>query len=165
MPELQPNSRHCFACGLANNYGLKLRFYNTAPGEVTVYYTVPEQFQGYPGIVHGGITTAILDEVTGRAQLGDDPNRLMFTAKLEIRFRKNVPVGKPLRIVGRMEKSKKRMASSVGIVYGPEGDLLVEAKALLVTLPEDVLKNEDMEALGWRVYDEDENIQEIGSEL
>ena len=159
MHKLQPNSRHCFACGLENNYGLKLRFFNTAPGEVTVNYTVPEQFQGYPGIVHGGITTAILDEITGRAQLGDDPNRLMFTAKLEIRFRKNVPVGKPLRIVGRIEKSKKSMASSVGMVYGPNGDLLVEAKALLVPLPEDGLIDENLEALGWRVYD-DAEIQE-----
>ena len=156
MHKLQPNSRHCFACGLENNYGLKLRFFNTAPGEVTVNYTVPEQFQGYPGIVHGGITTAILDEITGRAQLGDDPNRLMFTAKLEIRFRKNVPVGKPLRIVGRIEKSKKSMASSVGMVYGPNGDLLVEAKALLVPLPEDGLIDENLEALGWRVYDDAE---------
>jgi acyl-coenzyme A thioesterase PaaI-like protein len=159
MHKLQPNSRHCFACGLENNYGLKLRFFNTAPGEVTVNYTVPEQFQGYPGIVHGGITTAILDEITGRTQLGDDPNRLMFTAKLEIRFRKNVPVGKPLRIVGRIEKSKKSMASSVGMVYGPNGDLLVEAKALLVPLPEDGLIDENLEALGWRVYD-DAEIQE-----
>ena len=164
MHKLQPNSRHCFACGLENNYGLKLRFFNTAPGEVTVNYTVPEQFQGYPGIVHGGITTAILDEVTGRAQLGDDPNRLMFTAKLEIRFRKNVPVGKPLRIVGRIEKSKKSMASSVGMVYGPDGDLLVEAKALLVALPDDRLIDENLEALGWRVYDDTE-IQELSDEL
>jgi len=164
MHNLQPNSRHCFACGLVNSFGLKLRFFNTAPGEVTVNYTVPEQFQGYPGIVHGGITTAILDEVTGRAQLGDDPNRLMFTAKLEIRFRKNVPVGKPLRIVGRIEKSKKSMASSVGMVYGPDGDLLVEAKALLVALPDDGLIDENLEALGWRVYDDTE-IQELSDEL
>ncbi len=164
MHKLQPNSRHCFACGLENNYGLKLRFFNTAPGEVTVNYTVPEQYQGYPGIVHGGITTAILDEVTGRAQLGDDPNRLMFTAKLEIRFRKNVPVGKPLRIVGRVEKSKKRMASSIGMIYGPEGDLLVEAKALLVALPEDGPIDENLEALGWRVY-EDAEMQELSDEI
>jgi acyl-coenzyme A thioesterase PaaI-like protein len=164
MHNLQPNSRHCFACGLENNYGLKLRFFNTAPGEVTVNYTVPERYQGYPGIVHGGITTAILDEVAGRAQLGGDPNRLMFTAKLEIRFRKNVPVGKPLRIVGRVEKTKKRMASSVGMIYGPEGDLLVEAKALLVDLPEDGIKDEDFAALGWRVYD-DAEIQEMSDEL
>jgi hypothetical protein len=52
---LQPNSRHCFVCGLENQFGLKLRFYETGPGEVTAEYTVPDQFQGYPGLVHGGI--------------------------------------------------------------------------------------------------------------
>ena len=65
-PIMQPNSRHCFVCGLENNYGLKLRFKETGPGEVTADYTVPEHFQGYPGVVHGGIVTAMLDEVTGR---------------------------------------------------------------------------------------------------
>jgi uncharacterized protein (TIGR00369 family) len=151
---LQPNSRHCFVCGLENNYGLKLRFLETGPGEVTAEYTVPEQFQGYPGVVHGGIVTAMLDEVTGRAHINSEHTRFMFTAKIEIRFRKNVPVGKPLRIVGQVEKSKSRMASSTGKIYGPEGDVLAEAKTLLVDLPEDEINEVDLEALGWRVYDE-----------
>jgi len=144
--KLQPNSRHCFVCGLENNYGLKLRFLETGPGEVTAEYTVPEQFQGYPGVVHGGIVTAMLDEVTGRAHINSEHTR--------IRFRKNVPVGKPLRIVGQVEKSKSRMASSTGKIFGPEGDVLAEAKTLLVDLPEDEISEVDLEALGWRVYDE-----------
>lgn len=152
-PKLQPNSRHCFVCGLENQYGLKLRFRETGPGEVTAEYTVPEHFQGYPGVVHGGIITAMLDEVTGRAHINSKHTRFMFTAKMEIRFRKNVPVGQPLKIVGQIEKSKSRMASSIGKIFGPEGDLLAEAKALLVDLPEDQLKGVDLEALGWKVYD------------
>lgn len=154
--KLQPNSRNCFVCGLENNYGLKLRFYETGPGEVTAEYTVPEHFQGYPGIVHGGIVTAMLDEVTGRAHISSEHTRFMFTAKLEIRFRKNVPVGKPLRVVGQVEKSKSRMASSTGKIYGPEGDLLAEAKALLVNLPDEEFREVDLAALGWQVYETDE---------
>ncbi len=155
-PKLQPNSRHCFVCGLENNYGLKLRFTETGPGEVTAKFTVPEQFQGYPGVVHGGIVTAMLDEVTGRAHITNENTRFMFTAKIEIRFRKNVPIGKPLRIVGRVEKSKSRMASSTGIIFGPEGDVLAEAKTLLVDLPDDQIRDVDLEALGWKVYDTEE---------
>ena len=151
--KLQPNSRHCFVCGLENNYGLKLRFMDTGPGEVTAEYTVPEQFQGYPDVVHGGIVTAMLDEVSGRAQMNSEHTRFMFTAKIEIRFRKNVPVGKPLRIVGRIEKSKSRMASSTGKIFGPEGDVLAEAKPLLVDLPEEEVRKVDLEALGWKIYD------------
>ena len=151
--KLQPNSRHCFVCGLENAYGLKLRFRETGPGEVTADYVVPEQFQGYPGVVHGGIVTAMLDEVTGRAHINSDQTRFMFTAKIEIRFRKNVPIGQPIKIVGQIEKSKSRMASSTGRIIGPNGDVLAEAKTLLVDLPEDEVRNVDLDALGWKVYD------------
>jgi acyl-coenzyme A thioesterase PaaI-like protein len=154
-PKLQPNSRHCFVCGLENNYGLHLRFRETGPGEVTAEYTVPDHYQGYPGVVHGGIVTAMLDEVTGRAHINNENTRFMFTAKIEIRFRKNVPIGKPLKIVGKIEKSKSRMASSTGKIIGPEGDVLAEAKTLLVDLPEEQIHNVDLEALGWKVYDAD----------
>ena len=62
----QPNSRHCFACGLENPIGLKLKFYQTAEDEVTADYVAPEEYQGYPGILHGGVTATILDEAVGR---------------------------------------------------------------------------------------------------
>jgi uncharacterized protein (TIGR00369 family) len=151
----QPNSRHCFVCGLENTAGLQLKFYNTNPGEVTVEYTVPDHFQGYPGVVHGGIVAALLDEVTGRAHMHTDTQRLMYTAKLEIRYRKNVPIGQPLRIIGRVEKNKKRIATAKGEIYGPDGDLLAEADAILVNVPEDVIDSVDIDALGWKVYPDD----------
>jgi acyl-coenzyme A thioesterase PaaI-like protein len=165
MHKLQPNSRHCFVCGLENPNGLQLRFYETGPGEVTADYTVPDHFQGYPGVVHGGIVTAMLDEVTGRAHMHGEQTRFMFTAKLEIRFRKNVPIGQPLRVVGQVEKSKTRMASSIGKIYGPDGDLLAEAKALLVNLPEGAINEVNLEALGWKVYESGAEFQELSEEL
>ncbi len=150
----QPNSRHCFICGLGNPFGLQLRFDITAPGEVTTCYTVPERYQGFPGIVHGGIVAAMLDEVCGRAHMGIEPPRFMYTARLEIRYRKNVPVGQPLRIIGRTVKSKSRTATATGAIYGPDGELLAEADALLVDVPADYRESADPEALGWKVYEE-----------
>jgi acyl-coenzyme A thioesterase PaaI-like protein len=163
MHKLQPNSRHCFACGLTNSIGLKLRFYETGPDEVTAECTIPERYQGYPGVVHGGIVTAMLDEISGRAHINSDPPRFMYTAKLEIRFRKNVPIGEPLRVVGKVEKSKSRTATSIGMIFGPDGDLLAEAKALHVDLPKEELQV-DLKALGWKVY-EDAEIQELRDDL
>ena len=156
MHTLQPNSRHCFVCGLANPFGLGLRFYQTGPGEVTAEVTVPEHFQGYPGIVHGGVVAAMLDEIAGRAQMGGDPPRFMYTAKMDIRYRKNVPVGQPLRLVGRAGKSKNLTATSSSKIYGRQSDLLAEADVLLVNLPEDAVGAVDLEALGWKVYEKDE---------
>jgi len=148
----QPNSKHCFVCGRENPYGLKLEFYETAPGEVFVEYIVPEQFQGYPGVVHGGVVAAILDEVIGRVHMGGDPPRFMFTARLDVRYRKNVPIGEPLRIVGHAGKSKERTAIATGQIFGPDGDLLAEAEAMLVNVPDGIADQVDLEALGWKVY-------------
>jgi acyl-coenzyme A thioesterase PaaI-like protein len=148
----QPNSKHCFVCGRDNSYGLKLNFYETAPGEVVVNYTVPEHFQGYPGVVHGGIVAAMLDEVTGRVHMGGEPPRFMFTAKLNLRYRKNVPIGQPLRIVGHAGKSKGRMAIATGEIFGPGDELLAEAEALLINVPDLVVDQVDLEKLGWKVY-------------
>jgi len=150
----QANSRCCFVCGLANPIGLKLRFDLTAPGEVTTLYTVPESYQGFPGVVHGGIVAAMLDEVCGRVHMGIDPPRFMYTARLDVRYRKNVPIEQPLRIVGRAVKNKSRTATASGVIYGPDGEVLAEADALLVDVPEDFVQSADLEALGWKVYEE-----------
>lgn len=97
---------------------------------------------------------AMLDEVCGRVYTGVDPPRFMYTARLEVRYRKNVPVEQPLRIVGKAIKNKSRTATSTGVIYGPEGDILAEADALLVDVPQEFLYGADLEALGWKVYDE-----------
>jgi acyl-coenzyme A thioesterase PaaI-like protein len=150
----QANSHHCFVCGLSNQYGLQLSFYDSAHGEVTSDLTVPEHYQGYPGIVHGGIVAALLDEVCGRAHLGGNQPRFMYTARLEIRYRKNVPVGVPLRIIGKILNSKSKTATSSGTIIGPKGEVLAEANALLVEVPEEFMKSNDFDALGWKVYDD-----------
>lgn len=156
MQKLQPNSRQCFVCGINNPYGLHLRFYETAPGEVIAEYIVPEHFQGYPGIVHGGIVAAMLDEITGRVHMHGDRPRFMYTARLEIKYRKNVPVGQLLRLVGQAGKSRAKAATSVGWIFGPDGDLLAEAEALSVDVPHEVVEEVDLVALGWKIYDDDD---------
>jgi len=152
MSSKQPNSRNCFACGVENPVGMKLKFYETAPGEVTVEHIVPDEYQGYPGVVHGGVVAAILDEVAGRSQMVGNPPRFMFTAKLEIRYRQNVPTNEPIRIIGRAGKVKNRTATATAQLFGPDGKLLAEADALLVNVPDDVVDTVDLEALGWKVY-------------
>jgi uncharacterized protein (TIGR00369 family) len=136
-----------------NHTGLKLKFYQNGDGEVIVDHVVPLQYQGYPGIVHGGIVASMLDEVAGRTMMGDPRQpRFMFTASLNIQYRKPVPVGQPIRLVGRATKVKERSAYASAYLYGPQGDLLAEAEAVLVNVPEAMLAGVDLEALGWKVY-------------
>jgi acyl-coenzyme A thioesterase PaaI-like protein len=152
------NSKHCFVCGLENDYGLKLSFYQEGDDTIVVDYTVPDHYQGYPGVVHGGIITSMMDEILGRVFMIDDPNRFMFTAKLVTRYRKPVPTETPLKMIGKIVKDRGRIAESKVELFGPDGALLAEAVGLMVGLPEDVLENLDREALGWKVYPDEEEI-------
>jgi|SaaInl7_200m_RNA_FD_contig_51_91808_length_1217_multi_3_in_0_out_0_2 uncharacterized protein (TIGR00369 family) len=152
----QPNSRNCFVCGLENDVGLKLKFYESEPGEITVDYVVPDHYQGYPGVVHGGIVASLVDEVLGRVHMGSDPAnpRFMFTAKMTVQYRKNVPTDKPIKIVGRAINCRRRTATSKAEIFDQDGELLAEAEAVLVDVPEDKFAGMDMEALGWKVYED-----------
>lgn len=145
----------CFICGLENPVGLHLHIYETAPGVVEAAYTAPEHFQGYPGVLHGGIVGAILDELSGRAHMGSDPMapRFMFTAKLEVKYRKNVPIGKPLKIVGKAGKTRARSAEAWAGIYDAETDeLLAEANSLMINVPSDLFNLSDLDKLGWKIY-------------
>lgn len=154
MSSLQPNSRFCFVCGLENPYGLHIRFHTIAVGEVTAEVTIPEHFQGYPGMVHGGIIAAMLDEVAGRSLMGEDPPRFMLTARLDVRYRRKVPVGQPIRLVGKVVKNREHTAVAIGQILDLDGNLLAEAEVVLVDLPQEVVQSADLEQLGWRVYEE-----------
>jgi acyl-coenzyme A thioesterase PaaI-like protein len=149
----QPNSRMCFICGLENPVGLQLKIYEIEPGVIEATYTAPAHHQGYPNVLHGGIVAAILDEMSGRAHMGDPSQpRFLFTAKLEVKYRKNVPIGKPLRIVGKAGKTKGRMAEGWAGVYDETGTLLAECNSLLIDVPVAMLDSVDHEALGWKIY-------------
>jgi acyl-coenzyme A thioesterase PaaI-like protein len=147
----QANSRLCFVCGLDNPVGLHLDFYQTAPGEVTVDFTAPDHYQGYPGVLHGGIAASILDETAGRSLMGISSPRFMFTARMEVKYRHNVPVGQLLKAVGKAGKSRSRMAEAWSGIYDQSGQLLVEASLLLVDVPNPP-DPEELEASGWKVY-------------
>jgi acyl-coenzyme A thioesterase PaaI-like protein len=149
----QPNSRMCFICGVENPIGLKLKIYQVSPGVIETAYTAPEHFQGYPGVLHGGIVASILDEISGRALMGDPSSpRFMFTGKLQVRYRKNVPIGKPLRIIGKAVKSKGKSAEGWAGIYDQDGNLLAEASTLLIDLPREIIDTADLQKLGWKVY-------------
>jgi len=157
FPIKQPNSKMCFICGLENPIGLHLHIYETEPGVIESKYIAPDHFQGYPGVLHGGIVAAILDEISGRAHMGDEKNpRFMFTGKLEVKYRKNVPVGKLLKVVGKAGRIRSKMAESwAGIYDGETDELLAEANALHINVPEDQFDLSKLDELGWKVYPEE----------
>jgi acyl-coenzyme A thioesterase PaaI-like protein len=66
-------SRNCLVCGVDNALGLQARFYELEGGELLGVFSPREEHQSYPGRLHGGIASTILDETVGRAILLRDP--------------------------------------------------------------------------------------------
>jgi uncharacterized protein (TIGR00369 family) len=147
----QPNSDYCFVCGRKNEHGLYMTFFDDGEGEVCSEFTVPDDYQGYPGVVHGGVVAAMLDEVVGRVAMIGDHHHFMMSVKLEIKYRKPVPTGVPLQIIGRVVRLRGRLGKAVGEIRLPDGTLAAESAMTLADLPPEMLANADLEALGWRV--------------
>ena len=79
-----------------------MAFYDNGQDEVYAEYVVSADYQGYPGIVHGGVQAAILDEIVGRVAMIEDHHHFMMSAKLEVKYRHPVPTETPLRVVARL---------------------------------------------------------------
>lgn len=165
--KLQANARCCFVCGMENNAGLKMRFYEseTLPAVVTAEYTVPHRFQGYPGIVHGGVIAAMLDEVSSRAVMRGDPPRLVVTAQMTVRYRRPVPIETPLKLTGRVVSDTGRVVKVAGEIIGPDGTLLAEADATLMEVNQKFFGGEQpLEAADWQVYPAENSSSDGGCE-
>ncbi len=122
-------SKNCMVCGTENQFGLKTLFYQTTDNEVVGLFQSREEHQSYPGITHGGISAAILDETIGRAIMSFyDQNTFGVTIDLQVRYKKPVPLGVELKAVGRITKDGGRMFEGTGEIYLPNGDVAVSAE-------------------------------------
>jgi acyl-coenzyme A thioesterase PaaI-like protein len=149
---LQPNSRHCFACGVESAHGLRLRFFNDGHSACRAEVVLGDLHQGYPGIAHGGIVTAVLDEALTRAVLAGDFRRLMYTARIEVRFRQPTPLHTPLTVRGRVERDRGRIVTATAEISLPDGRLTAEANGTLVAIPQETLAQMDTPEAGWQIY-------------
>ncbi len=137
-------SRMCLVCGRDNPFGLHARFYELAPDEPTAadtaaptapaagrellgVFTPREEHQSYPGRLHGGVSSAILDETIGRAILLTQPGAWGVTAEFAIRFRKPLPLDEEVRCVARLTRDTSRLFEGTGEILLADGTVAVEA--------------------------------------
>ena len=151
----QPSSRMCFLCGQQNPVGLKLDFYEDSEAEqVRVEFTIPDEYQGYPGVVHGGIVAAVLDETAGRAVIlrGSDED-LFATLRLSVRYRRPTPTDTPLTAVGWVERMGGVGARVAGEIRLPDGTVTAECEATVSSVPEEFRTGWEAEKPYWKVYE------------
>jgi acyl-coenzyme A thioesterase PaaI-like protein len=122
------------------------------PDEVEAEVTIPEKFEGFPGVAHGGIVAALLDEITWRASVVGRPDGLVVTGRLDMRLRRPVPVGKPVRLHGRLTRRRARTAEAHGEVRLDDGQLAAEAEAVLFDNAGVASRLGERDRLGWKVY-------------
>lgn len=126
----------CFVCGESNPAGLRAQFsLGEAPDEMRGHFTPDDRYQGYPGRVHGGIVASVLDETLGRAVALH--GAWSFTARLEVRYRRPIPVGAALEVRARQVRDRGRFVEARGEARLPSGEVVAEATGLFLKLAPD----------------------------
>jgi acyl-coenzyme A thioesterase PaaI-like protein len=124
------NNHRCFVCGKHNPDGLHLDFEVEGSSGVRTTWIIPERFQGFAGIAHGGILATILDEcMVNTVWLR---GVVAVTARLEVRLLRPVRLGERVtfRAAVRRESARGFEVSSQAAL--DDGTLVAQGNALLV---------------------------------
>ncbi len=124
--------RNCFVCGKESKIGLKVNFEITETG-ARASYTSGEEFEGFKGVVHGGILCALLDEIMWKS-INGQTGSITMTAKMEVRFKKPALMGIPMVIEGTVLNRKRNFFEAKGVISDSEGDVIAEATGLFKEL-------------------------------
>ncbi len=123
----------CFGCGDLNPIGLRLKF--EWDGETArADFTPGEAYQGWPGIVHGGIISCLLDEA-----LNYPPHFLdchCLTAEMHVRLRRTAAVGEPLRLEAWLTRRTRKLVETRARITLDDGTLVAEASGKMYIMPE-----------------------------
>jgi acyl-coenzyme A thioesterase PaaI-like protein len=132
--QLQARSQSaCFVCGQDNPHGLRLRYRQQDSGEMTATWTPNPAWEGFSGIVHGGVVSTVLDEAMSKAVAATGSQAL--TAELRVRFRRHVTSGDTFFIRGWIVKRNKRLIETEAVLTTPDGTEHAHAWARFLALP------------------------------
>ncbi len=132
--------QRCFVCGQRNPYGLHLVF-QLDQDTIVADFQPREEHQGFPGVIHGGIVAAVLDEALGRTSLLGNYPEWTMTGRLEVRYRRYVPYGPLLRVRARLDAERRRVLQATGALTlaDDESVILAEAHGVFLPLASDVV--------------------------
>ena len=128
-----------------------MTFYDDGDSTVKSVITPAEHFQGYPGVLHGGVIASILDESVGRSIMAGDHHRFMMTVSLNVQYRHPVPMGAEITAIGKRVKLKGRIGRAEGQIVLPDGTVACEAQLILADMPSSLADEDRMSALDWRL--------------
>ncbi|HHY38605.1 MAG TPA: PaaI family thioesterase [Clostridia bacterium] len=131
----------CFGCGSDNPWGLKLDFRDEGVKYVAEF-TPRAEYQGYPGILHGGIVCTLLDE--SMARMLWSRGMKLPTGKLEVRFRRPARLDGHFRVEAFVSSQEGRIISCSSVLKDLTRDEVVaEGRATFLVPPQMALKAKD----------------------
>jgi uncharacterized protein (TIGR00369 family) len=128
MKELRDNNT-CYVCGKENPAGLGIDFkINREQRSISAIFTPSDIHQGYEGIVHGGILSALLDEAM--VKLTVSLGIPAVTAEITVKFKTPAAPGEELLVSSRLTHETRRLIQAEAkIERGPV--VIAEAKGKL----------------------------------
>lgn len=121
-----PRKARCFGCGQANPYGLQMTFSSDEDRIVTAKLTVPSHLCGWNNLTHGGIISAILDEIMGTTGIYLLQSFIM-TKTMTVCYHRPVPVAVPLDIRGEITEKTEKYVHIKGGILDEKKTLLASA--------------------------------------
>ena len=137
----QNNSDMCIVCGKQGSHALGSDFYELEGGVVFSLTHGRAEHQSYPDRMHGGMITAILDETIGRAVQIGNPDLWGVTSKIEVVFKKPVPLSEPVKCFGKITKLYGVAFTGKGYIEDADGNVLATATASYVKVPVEKIVN------------------------
>jgi acyl-coenzyme A thioesterase PaaI-like protein len=126
-PFLEFPNYNCFACSPLNKSGLKLEFYKDSE-YVYTFYTPDANTSGLPGVMHGGIAGVLADEIMFWA-IFIFCEKIAFTTKIEVSYKKYIPIDKTIGVKGRVLADKKRIFKTSAEIFDNENIILASSDA------------------------------------
>ena len=152
----------CFVCGEKNDFGLRAKFYETDDNQLVAMINPSEQHQGYPGRMHGGIAATILDETIARSICNGKNEQIWgVTLELKTRFRKPIPLGQELKIVGRVTSEGTRTFEGTAEIILPNGEIAVSAEGKYMKATIDRITNDRFINNEWFLAESQDDPTEI----
>ena len=161
------NSAMCLVCGLKNRLGLQAAFYELENNMLVAIFRPKKEHQSYPGIMHGGLISTILDETIGRAIMTKHNGEIWgVTAELNVKFLKPVPLNTELKVTGRVTLERKQYFEAEGQLLLQDGSVAAAASGKFMKMALEKIvntpnQNIDAEHLEWRVYPSPDDPTEI----
>ncbi len=129
--KLQKN--YCFACGMNNPEGMRLKFTLDEERETFVCrFRLSKRYTGPPGHCHGGVIATILDEAMGK--VNKLRNVIAVTKEMTVEYLLPVPLEKPLRVESREVAVHGRQHVNMAVILDEKDEVLARSKGIFIAI-------------------------------